>query len=167
MLRRLRNWCLSWFAPKENGFSERERLIFRYFDGQHIVGADPLKIHAGLLAIPDLIHDSQLAMLESDSPVFQKQSSEASSRLAGQLAKVFHVQPFTEVDGKCTGLTDAEIIGLLVHFDSFLQPLKKKPVISPTSAPTTAVASSPDATSPTPSGADSPGIATDNSTVAA
>lgn len=137
-----------------NGYSRREWLIFRFWDGTREVAADPLRISRGLLNVPGLNLEEDIKLATLANPMAGKAADEAVARLVGAVQSVFGVKEFREERGKAEGLTDFECIQLLNTFGAYIGDLKKKLSPSPTSTtPTDPSAESP----PTPTSADSTG----------
>ncbi|MCC7424822.1 MAG: hypothetical protein IT428_31510 [Planctomycetaceae bacterium] len=113
----------------------RGRAIFRFWDGQRDRLADPMVIHRSLLEHGEFNWETTPALIDVDN---DKISSDALRITADATRKAFGVPEL--IDG---GLTETELLQLLVQFSLYLSSLKKS--ISP---PQT----SPAATAPKPSG---------------
>jgi hypothetical protein len=127
----------------------RERLIFRYGDGEREVCADPLEIQAALASSPvegfDLETDCKA--MEVTFPEFQKQAQAALDRLIQAIRIAFKLKPFEQIGKKQIGLTRGECMTVFVQFVLFMDDLKKKLGILPTTPSATAAPAEP---SPTP-----------------
>lgn len=119
------------------GYSERERCIFEFWDGSKDVRLDPLQVQAELLAVPDFEANLKLSQLESEEA--QGEARKAFQELIPRLRKVFQVEEYRQLDnGRDVGLTQGEVMGVLVAFLNFLADVRKKLVPSPTSVPSSA-----------------------------
>jgi hypothetical protein len=151
-------------------YTPRERAIYRYCGGcgnpkcKGCRAQDPIEIQQQLLDFPELD-------LETDTKIFsselipEKEKMAAFNRLVAAARKAFAVTPFNRMlNGIETGLTNGEVMSLLLDFASWLEDLKKKHGILPTSAkPMEAAPSAPAST--TPASADSGSTATAPSVV--
>lgn len=138
-------------AKKPNGtpggWKPAERLIFRFWDGQQEVAADPLVIQRKLAAATDLEKDIELAFVQSPEAI--PAANEAFEHLVKQIREAFGVKAFSE-----GGLLDAECLELLGVFGGFIGEIKKKANPSPTCWKPTVQPPSPNP-SPTPTGSGS------------
>jgi hypothetical protein len=103
-------------------FTKKERSIYRFWNGEKNVGADPLVIQRRLASAPD-------CDWEADVKILQLQTGESLSafdRLAKAARHAFKVRDFEEIDGVQHGLLDSEIIELMVDFVAWMNELKKK-----------------------------------------
>lgn len=117
------------------------RQIFEYHDGTHWRYADPFAVWRHLFHHPTV---DILAVLP-----FAEQGKEPEASIAlGVLCEVFGVQRWDEATR--TGLTDLEILGLVVQFQVYLGSLKKSTDDGPISSPPLASASSPSPEPPPP-----------------
>jgi hypothetical protein len=111
-------------------FNNRNRAIFRFWDGQRIRRIDPLLAYRRLDTHPEFDWSTHPEMIDGDD---ERLSSEATEITARAVCEVFGVRPF---DGS-RGLTEQECIGLLIQFVQYLTALKKNGNTSPTSVPST------------------------------
>lgn len=131
-----------WFRRRtlDNFYTPKERKIYRYFNGEKVVHADPMILYKKIMAVgQELAVDIDVAK----SPC--KEAIQADDEAVRKLREIFEVKPVTS-DGK--GLGEAEVIELFDHFWEFLEGLKKN---SSPSSTTSTSASSPPADSVTPS----------------
>lgn len=111
-------------APGSDFYRPRERTIYRYWDGQRNVAADPMTLYRKVMEVgPELKIDLTVA----DSP--SKDAGEAHMRAVDKLKAIFSVKGLAE-----GGLTEAEMLDLLDHFMSFCEALKKNSRTPPTCA---------------------------------
>lgn len=113
-------------AHEANGYfrpyTGRERLIYRYWDGDKNVAADPLVILRTLTTIEGFALETDLKLAETDSAF----APAAFARVVGAARKAFQAKEFSELNGgKQQGLTDSECVQLLVHFAQFIGQLKE------------------------------------------
>lgn len=104
-------------------YKPSERLIYKYWDGEKEVLADPIVLYRRIM--------SKAAELDADMsaakfPGFEK-AEEAHASLVSKLQKLFKVRPMAE-----GGLTDTQLEELLDHFLAYCDWLKKKPLTTPT-----------------------------------
>lgn len=127
------------------GFSDKERGIFRYWNGSAFVVADPFEVqrllekHGGRnwmqlmsgLGLGGGIDVSKLspAVRESMAAVY----SNSITKLSDLVRLAFHVGPLRMLDGKVVGLVDSECLTLLADFFSFLTDLETefRPLLLP------------------------------------
>ncbi len=119
-------------------FSEKERSIFKYFNGKKEVFGDPIAIHRRLLTCDnfDLAGDFKLVdalskPIAQKSPGFAKEGLQAFDRLVSACRKAFKLPAFDEETGE--GLVEEEIIQLFAEFGLFVDEIKKKQEPSVTS----------------------------------
>lgn len=87
-------------------YSEEERCIYAYWDGQRLLRVDPKALWKQLMSIwPELSVD----LLVARSP--SKDAAKASATADAKLQKLFSVKPLDE-----GGLTETELRSLLDHF---------------------------------------------------
>ena len=118
-------------------FAERDRLIFRFWDGTRQRAADPLDVRAALDEHggpnwPDLLGVFGLAATEGMpmSPAVQASHAANVNASVGDLValtrQAFGVEPFRErEDGTTTGMTQAETLDLLTSYLTFAQQLEE------------------------------------------
>ncbi len=100
-----------------------ERMIYRYFDGQKEVAADPQVIYKRMANIgPELSVNIKVANSQ------HKDAGKAHNNLVAQIRGVFQVKPLDE-----GGLTELETAQLLDHFMIYIDELKKKSNLCATS----------------------------------
>lgn len=117
-------------------FTVTERQIYRWNDGTQDHWADPVATYRKLIKTPELNLAADLQAFANDPD--SKAGAAALEHMveAGRMA--FDAKPY---DGK-EGLLDAEVIGLVMDFLSYLHTLKKKVESTPTSPPPTVPQSS-------------------------
>lgn len=128
--------------------------LFVYWDGSRRRRIDPLRAFRALSAHPTYRPDVTPIMADAGDP-------EALATMLQAAQDVFDVRPFDEATGH--GLTENEMLDLMVDFTIWLESKKKSMPTSPTSSGTTAESTSPGslpmpnldyASTPTVSGAD-------------
>jgi len=137
------------------GYIPRERVIFRYWNGSKIMLADPMRIQAGLLDLPDFEADLKIMGLQAEEA--QKEARAALMRIAAGVRKIFGIEELhlvPDTDEEC-GLTDAECVALMMEFIGFITECKKKVAPWLISAKPTEAESSAAGDSPIPNGTDS------------
>ena len=111
------------------------RAIFRYWNGQQDVAADPLELLRGVESDTEFNLEIDPALVDAGDPA-------ASLRMVNCVRRAFKVKPFAE-----GGLLEAECAELFVGLYEFLDSLKKstdQPLTSP--PPTASESSDPDHT---------------------
>lgn len=105
-----------------------ERLIYQYWDGQTDRKGDPLELFRRLTTYDGLALDvdAQLALGET------REAPKALTRVIGAVRDVFRVKPMDE-----GGLPEAECLGLLLHFMTFIAGVQRDLAPLPTSPPPT------------------------------
>lgn len=121
--------------------TEKQRHIFRYYNGNKKVAADPMKLAKKLAtAYPKEStweHDLKLLQLQN------AESLEAFGRMAELGRQVFEIAEFSEDDkGKQSGLTEIEVVELLALFATWMGDVKKNTAQKPILRTTTASVSS-------------------------
>lgn len=117
MLDLVRGWLSS---RRESG-----RDIFQYWDGSRKRGIDPLTAYRALLAHPTFdweVHPGLIDAIDSDDSQTRVMAIEASEITVQAVRDVFGVVPWTDTT---PGLTEAEMIGLLIGFVDYLVGVKK------------------------------------------
>lgn len=110
------------------GWKPKERNIYRYWNGEKDVEADPLEIQLAIAnSKDDLTREIEVMGLTHPEA---KGQGEAFSRVVETVRNVFKVPAFSS-NGDRHGLTAQECIELLTHFFGFLNELKKKEVFFP------------------------------------
>lgn len=102
-------------------FTKKERQIYRYYNGNKVVGCDPMLVQMKLAKYTDWQTDIKLLQLVN------QESLAAYERLTGAARVAFNVKSFSEEDGEQSGLLDQEVMELLVDFSDFVKDIKKKP----------------------------------------
>ena len=114
---------------------DRERLIFGFWDGRRWRRVDPLPVLRALDADPEF-------NTSRDPGLIDRGDEEARGRALSAVKRAFGVEAF---DGQ-KGLTETELLLLLVEFWDFCADLKKKASHLPTSQPSTEPAPSVEST---------------------
>jgi hypothetical protein len=126
---------LGWLKNLIVRWRERDRLIFRYWDGAKWRAIDPFVAHRAIWATPDWIQDAKVVVnpQRADGSYFYPAAMvlEAEDNLRNMTRQVFDVEAWTEED---PGLTLIETDKLLQDFMAFCEDLKKKLKTSPTSS---------------------------------
>lgn len=138
-------------------YHPRDRLIYRYFDGQREVAADPMVLYKLLMDVgPEIGIDMKVAASPS------KDAGKAHDKMVQKIRGAFGVLPLK--DG---GLTDLESVELLQHFLVFVDAIKKNSSPLPTSPGETPAPSAPSSVAgpPTPSSSGSGSTGGGSSTV--
>jgi len=119
-------------------YKKEDRQIFRYFNGEKEVAADPIQLSVRLASSypkeSSLEHDWKL--LDTND----EQAMQAFDRIAVYARNVFRMKEWDEETE--TGVTTAEALGVLVRFVGYVDECKKKLFGQLISPPTTAAASS-------------------------
>jgi hypothetical protein len=132
-------------------FSEQERLIFKYHNGERVVAVDPLKAYRRLLSHPglDLAADVQAIEMwqkrleqakanDEQSDVekqIQLKGIAAFDRMVGAARAAFGLKDLEiDEDGKESGTTDMEVMANLMEFILWFKDVKKNTLMPPTSA---------------------------------
>jgi hypothetical protein len=126
-------WARFWrLFESQSARRQRQRRIFRYFDGQRESSADPL---AAWIALAE---DAEFE-IEKHTAAIDAGDSEAYKVVSRAVRRVFNVKPFA--DG---GLTDQECLDLLLAFLGYMGSLKKSTNDSLTSSLPTESVSQPE-----------------------
>lgn len=100
------NWIRRWYR-------NRNRAIFRYWDGQRWRAADPIEIYRGIKQHPEFNIDRH--------PQLHDAGDDDATRICLQATRdVFGVKPFAE-----GGLTETETIEVLGTYFDWIQRVKK------------------------------------------
>lgn len=120
------NWFRSWFVNESwDVYAPKERILYRYFDGEKLVRADPQVIYRSLMDIaPELSIDINV----SNSP--SKDWKKATLAADRKIRELFGIKAVTE-----GGLTEPELYDLLYHFYRYCEHIKKGSSPLPTSLP--------------------------------
>ncbi len=114
---------------------ERERALFRFFDGTRWRAVDPWSTWRAIAGCETFDFKRQGFLVD--------QSSEPeTSHCIAALCQIFGVSRYD--DSAKTGLTDWEIISLYLDLSAYLEALKKNTSPGPISSPPSARASSPE-----------------------
>lgn len=117
-------------------YKPKQRLIYRYFDGEKVVKVDPMAVYRKVMDVgPEL--DADIALWNSPSNAAVK----GLDGIIDKVRKIFDLKPFEQ-----GGLTDVEASQLLDHFLVYVGWSKKNTVTSPNSSSPTP--DSPPSTSP-------------------
>ena len=130
MFKKILSWIAFLFRPKPIADDERfdlyepkQRLIYKYFNGDKIVSADPMILHRKMMAkAPDLYIDSKVATFPN------KDSGKAQVALTKNIREIFGVKPLDE-----GGLTELETAELWKSFLIYCEWVKKNWNPPPTS----------------------------------
>lgn len=138
-------------------YRPRQRLIYRYWNGTRTIQADPMVLFKRVMEVgPSLSIDIKV----STSP--SKDAQTAHAGVMDKIRGIFSVGTFDK-----GGLTDLETAGLLDHFLTYCDRLKKNMRPTATSAAVTSVITAPslDDNQPTLSGSGSGSTGAEPSTV--
>lgn len=113
---------------------ERNREIFRYWDGTRERGADPIKALRGMLG-------DERFNVETHPDLALAGDLEASEICLKTVRRVFGIEEFSEANGAEHGLTDGETLKVLFAFGEYMDTLKKNGSGQPTSRGPTVLAS--------------------------
>jgi hypothetical protein len=112
----------------KNRRRNRHRLLFRFWDGEQERSADPYRLWRDLNNHPKI-------NLEEIAPAIDEGREPETTTLIEAMAEVFGLKRFDSTTK--AGLTDWEVLNLLVELDEYLLALKKNINIGPISpAPT-------------------------------
>lgn len=124
-------------APEIGFWKPSERNIFRYWDGQKEVAADPVLLSQEFAKVEGFDKDCKIAatLYESgdQSEMALKSANASFGRVVETVRRVFGLKPLSE-----GGLLQDEVITTLLLFTEFMDGLKKKAGILPTSVPSMA-----------------------------
>lgn len=122
-----RKWR-EWRKRREIQRWQQQRLLFPYWDGQSVRYADPFRVWREL-------NSDKAVDLTTVGPLVDKQQEPETSQFLEAVCRVFDVERF---DPKtCRGLTDPEILNLFGDLNDYLDYVKKKFNLGPTSQPST------------------------------
>jgi hypothetical protein len=124
------------FRRNLSGYTQGDRDIFPYWDGQRQRNGDPLAIDRLLLTDPAF--DAKLDPQISRVPTLD--GLKAAGRIVDATRKAFGIKPLEE-----GGLTDAECLGLFCDFNLFVRDLEERSRPLASSPRPTASASGPTA----------------------
>jgi hypothetical protein len=128
------------FRRTREAFSDKQRQIFRYWDGAKVLRADPAVILQEMSAHPTTNFDTEPRIMRQQDTFGQ----EAYDSVLVGIRDVFKLKPISE-DG---GLTEIETLDVWIKFQEFITGLKKTFSLRPIILPTQAQASSATAGSP-------------------
>lgn len=109
------------FVWLRNKIRNRQRAIFRFWDGRYERGIDPISTHLAIIAHPTYNSETDPYLADLDTP----EGHEAHAKMVRACQDVFGIPVFAEVNGKTVGLTNYECINLMVDFNQYLIALKK------------------------------------------
>ena len=96
-------------------YKPKDRLIFKYFDGEKIVSADPMVVYRRMLDVSvDLNVDMTVATSAS------KDAPSSYQKMIEKLRKIFQVKPL-----ELGGLTENETFLVYINFSNFCDFVKK------------------------------------------
>lgn len=102
-----------------NLYTERERQIYRYWDGQKTVCVDPAEIYSRIMSRgPELNADMQLACSKVAPAAW---AAKGQSAMIGKIRDFFNIKSLAE-----GGLTETEIQELFGHFFAFCDNIRKQ-----------------------------------------
>lgn len=117
-------------------YSDEQRVIFRYYNGETEVFGDPLRLYRQILAMtagkPTELSEKVFIDLSKASPQDILASGEANDKLVAIVRQVFQMKPFNPVDG--TGAMEAHCHAAWRELATFLSIAKKKEGNSPTAS---------------------------------
>lgn len=94
----------------------RRRLLFRYFNGETWVAADPLPLYRRLRAEAD-----RLVVLAT---AWDEQRHPEADEFVALLREIFQLKGFDPSTGK--GLSEAEVVNVFAEFDGFLREVRER-----------------------------------------
>ena len=100
-------------------FTQSERCIFRYFDGEKARATDPLKVFRDLRSYPELDFKADIEAMKAEDVSAEKRIINAARQAIG-------AKDFEEVEGKPIGLLDHEVLSVVYRLMSLLADLQKK-----------------------------------------
>lgn len=109
-----------WLFPSSDPtfIPEKQRNIYRYFNGVKVVASDPMEIYRAIMDVAgDLEGDIQVAF----SAFKLKGAAEAHNNMIAKLHSIFKINHLK--DG---GLTDMECVDLLNHFLDFCNKIRNQ-----------------------------------------
>jgi hypothetical protein len=108
----------------------KERMIFRYHDGERVRYADPIVLQIKLEE--EALEWEEFVNLQQKMEQTGQADMAALSKMISIGRKVFDIQEVHEVDGKLVGKTLLEVLDILADFMLFIASLKKMDESSPT-----------------------------------
>lgn len=112
------SWIWYLFNKREEFgvYHPKERMIYKYWNGQKLVEADPLLLVKKMMDVaPSLSAASKVAKSPSkDAPAAQEE-------MIGYIRGIFSVDPYEQ-----GGLTRSELVNLIDHFSVYCEEIKKK-----------------------------------------
>jgi hypothetical protein len=112
----------------------RERAIFRYWDGARWRWIDPFLAFRRLADHPEFDWEKDPALIDFAD---QRTASGCADRTVRAVREVFGIPAFDGSRGTPAGLTEAELIALLVAFTAYVTDAKKNTGPPATSSPPT------------------------------
>lgn len=125
----------SWFEkqPRDDYYTPAERNIYRYYNGQSEVAADPMVLYKRLSRVGKAL---AIDLKVANAPV--KDATLAHERAMQSIREIFDLKPYAE-----GGLTETEALQLLDHFWFYCDSIKKKSSTGPISVTGTSPTSPP------------------------
>ena len=111
-------WLKSLFTAKDplEIYQPSERLIYKYFNGESLVLADPLQLYKKVMHCgAELSVDLKVSASQS------KAAAQGHDKAVAKIRDVFGLKPFDQ-----GGLSELECLDLLDHFLYFCDHIKKK-----------------------------------------
>lgn len=94
----------------------RRRLLFRYFNGETWVAADPLPLYRRLRAEAD-----RLVILAT---AWDEQRHPEADEFVAVVREIFDLRAYDPATGK--GLTEGEVVNVFAEFDRFLREVRDR-----------------------------------------
>lgn len=116
----------AWRAERRR---QRDRLLFRFWDGTRHRAVDPFRVWRDL-------QGDQTVQLDAMAPMVDQGQEPETSLVVGAIARAFGVERWTEESR--VGMTDWEILNLLADLNDYLLDVKKKHSPGLTLSPSTA-----------------------------
>ena len=117
---------------------DRQRQLYRYFDGERTRSIDPLEAHIALELHETFNWEDGELLIEGDPVV--------TRTVINAVCDVFHVQQWD--DKTCRGITGAECLEILDDYMAYCETVKKNTDIGPISPQPTESESSPSPADP-------------------
>ena len=128
-------------------YSQEERAIFRYHNGQKIVCGDPQRINRRLLSVRGFNLEAAKHDMESGDFAVM---SEAAEKMLGAIVHAFEIKPLDPNTGE--GMMESDVFKLMTDFGMFMAEVKKKEKNLPSCSPPTVQELFKPAASATPAG---------------
>jgi len=94
----------------------RRKLLFRYFNGERWIKADPLPLYRRLRAEAD-----RLVVLAT---AWDEQRHPEADEFVALVREMFGLKAYDSATGK--GLTEAEVVNVFAEFDGFLREVRDR-----------------------------------------